>query len=222
MVGVTGLRFAGKSTVLSYLNEKHGFPVYSLASTLRELAERRGIPLTSRKRLQDFGDELRAGRQDGGTLARGTLHRIRADHLARRTTRPVLPRIAVGGFKHEAEITDVFAALPRFRLLVIDADDEVRFNRAKDTGLLARELEHVAGPGEPDYASFDAHLDTRDRCGTDYSDWTAGYGQSVDRVMKAPKADKKTIVNNGGDLHALFSEIDAWIAELDALYRSPG
>ena len=61
IVGVVGRRFAGKSSALTYLHEKRGFRVYSMAAIVRDNALSIGLPLEPRSHLQDLGDDLRAG-----------------------------------------------------------------------------------------------------------------------------------------------------------------
>jgi dephospho-CoA kinase len=225
VVGVTGLRLAGKSAVLSYLGEKHGFRGYSLARPVRELASARGISFTPRRNLQDLGDEMRAEQSDAGYLARQTLQRIRAEHLGR----PGLARIAVGGFKHPTEL-DVFSSLDVFHLWQIEADEHVRFTRADSTGMLARELNElgVDAPGsdaatdDERLRAFREHIDRRDRDGRDAHPWTRGCGQWVDGVVAHRAAGQcETIKNNGNDYRSLFDRVDALVEELDATHRRP-
>ncbi len=216
MVGVIGLRFAGKSTVLSHLAEKHGFVVYNLSGVLRELAAVRGVPLEPRAKLQDLGDEVRAERRDGGYLARLALRRIRADFLTHRPLARPAPRIVVGGFKHPEEV-EVFEKTARFQILAVDATDDTRFGRAEGSGLLKSELAAFPGPPEPTIDNFRRYIDARDRRGRDHP-WTAGYGQAVDEVMaKAPESDAH--VTNDGTLADLQTRVSACVQALDGLHR---
>src|SRR4051794_949744 len=79
IVGLTGERFAGVTTALAYLEERHGFRVYTLGGELRRVAEERGAPVRGRRYLQDFGDQLRFENFDAAVLARRVLRRIRRD-----------------------------------------------------------------------------------------------------------------------------------------------
>src|SRR4051794_22456679 len=58
ILAVLGRRYAGTSSVLTYLGEKRNFETYTLTNTLRELALSRGIPLEPRSSLQDFGNQV--------------------------------------------------------------------------------------------------------------------------------------------------------------------
>lgn len=217
IVGIVGLRFAGKSTVLSHLGEKHGFFVYNLSAVLREVAASRGVPLEPRAKLQDLGDEIRAERRDAGYLARLTLRRIRADFLTHRPLARPAPRIAVGGFKHPAEI-EVFEKTARFQILAVDANDSTRFARANDSGLLKAELRAFPGPPAPTADSFRRYIDSRDRRGHDFR-WTAGYGQAVDGVM-AKAADPDAHVANDDTLADLHQRVARCVDALDGRHRA--
>jgi dephospho-CoA kinase len=145
VVAITGERFAGKSLALAHLTEKHGFEVYSLATTLRELAVEFGVPLEPRHRLQDFGDELRTEHRDAAYLARLTLRRIHRDHLDHRARAEAPRRIAVGSFKRPEEVR-LFENLGRFRQFNIVSSREERLKRALSSGIMARELSHLDPP----------------------------------------------------------------------------
>lgn len=201
MIGVVGYRFSGKSTVLSNLNEKHGFRLYNLSSSLREIAAERGVPLEPRARLQDLGDEVRAEAADGGFLARRLLRVIRADLLSLPPGQPP-PRIAVGGFKHPEEVS-VFSQLQRFRLMAVEAEEQIRFERAMESGVLEEELSAFPGPPAADLASFRRWIEDRDQRGGG-NPWTQGYGQSVEKVLESVTAEHATVTNNArlSDLHA--------------------
>ncbi|HEV3070290.1 MAG TPA: hypothetical protein VGY76_02550 [Solirubrobacteraceae bacterium] len=210
VVAITGERFAGKSVALAYLTEKHGFEVYSLATTLRELAVEFGVPLEPRHRLQDLGDELRTEHRDPAYLARLTLRKIHRDHLDHRARAEAPRRIAVGSFKRLEEVR-LFEALDRFRQLNIFASRKVRLERALDSGIMAQELMHLSPPPALDMATFKRHIERRDRMGND-NPWTDGYGQAVAEVTSAKSA--KTI-SNRGRLADLATALDGEISDLD-------
>lgn len=218
ILGVVGLRGAGKSTVLSYLAEKRGFETYSLSMVVRKEADRRGLPLR-RDLLQDLGDEIRADAAPsfrdpafgGGYFGRAVLQRIHERHHAHTRAPHEDVRIAVSGFKHPDEVR-VFAPLRRFRALLVDCSDNVRARRARQTGLLPRELNELGiegfprppqrDPGESDeqWQSREAeyiremddlffeHLDARDRDGAAHSPWASGHAQAADRVVADARA----------------------------------
>jgi hypothetical protein len=214
LVAISGPRFAGKSAALAYLSEKKGFELYSLASTLREMAVEMGVPLEPRFRLQDLGDELRAHFDDPAYLARMTLRRIHRDHLDQRGTIEPLRRIAVGGFKRPEELR-LFEALGRFQHLRISASDEARIERGRFSGIAARELRAIGFDGEVDAESFRAYIDGRDLAG-DERPWTGKFGQAVGEVLQLPSAE----VRNEGTLADLAEQLDEKISLLDQRYRA--
>lgn len=215
VIAVTGERFAGKSAALAYLSERKGFRVYSLADTLRDISVRLGVPLEPRYRLQDLGDELRAHFGDPAYLARLTLRRIHRDHLDDRGTVEPLRRIAVGGFKRPEELT-LFEQLDRFQHLRIEARVGKRHERARDSEVMQRELDHLSPPPVFDRAAFKEHVERRDLYGDD-NRWTAGYGQAVNELIEAGSAEA---ITNNRSLAQLYSKLDDKVKDLDGRFRS--
>ncbi len=215
VVAVTGKRFAGKSAALAYLSEKKGFDVYSLATVLREQAISRGIPLEPRSRLQDLGDELRAGNNDPALLARLTLRRIHREHLDQRGSVEPPRRIAVGGFKRLEELR-IFENLGTCAQLNIDADEEIRVRRAIASGIMAREVTHIEPTPELDAKAFREYIERRDLEGHD-NRWTDGFGQAVGEVVAARSAIQ---IANNESIAALDASLDEEIRKLDDKYRA--
>jgi hypothetical protein len=216
MLGITGARFAGKSTALAHLAERHGFRQYTLSMTLREIAAAEGAAISPRSSLQDLGDRLRKEFDDPGYLARLTLRRIRADFLAHQATSRPATRIVVGGFKRPEEVR-VFASIPEFRLLAIDVtDDKERIGRGVESGVVQRELveARLEDTGDP-VADFEP-IDRRDREGTEGD---ADFGQAVDRVLS--EVDDADRVANSGDKRELFAALDEQVRRADRRYRLP-
>jgi hypothetical protein len=224
IIGVLGQRFAGKSAALNYLSEKRGFKVYSLASIVRARADDVGM-LPTRPNLQDLGDDIRFEAADAGRLARLELRQIRLDQLERRLSAPPI-RIAVGGFKHPAEL-EAFQRLGRFRPMRILAPERVRYRRAKRTGMLGRELAEISPGLKVSPGGFRRWIDRRDRKGTADRPWAAEYEQAVDEVLLRAKdsidiqnvpqpAHKDS--NDSGDvesLSVLYAQLDVAIDELE-------
>lgn len=214
IVGISGHRFAGTSTALTYLGEKLGFKVYTLSHELREIARAQGVPLNSRSHLQDLGDELRAERRDAGYLARLTLQRIRADQLDSPESRA---RIAVGGFKHPEEVK-VFEKLDAFHFLWLDVGFRTRYKRACESGVWAPEQdgqERQIGP-----TRFQREIDGRDRNGCYLYQWTDKYGQWVDGILEQSKPSK--VLRNGRfDRGELFTRLSKWAEQLDEQHQNP-
>lgn len=216
VVGVAGRRFAGSSTTLTFLGEKLGFQVYSLSHELRRIAQARGVSLDSRSDLQDLGDELRAENDDGGHLARLTLQRIRADFLRRPESRA---RIAVGGFKHPDEVK-VFEDLDHFHFLCLNVGVKRRYERARESGMLAVELAEAGVIGKGTRRQFVEHVDRRDRDGRCLHSWTGKYGQYVDGVLD--RGSGSTVIRNGRiDRGELFQKLSRWAQELDGRHQKP-
>jgi len=215
VVAVTGERFAGKSAALAYLAERKGFEVYSLATTLRDIAVRLGVPLEPRRSLQDLGDELRAHFDDPAYLARLTLRQVHRDHLDHRGTVEPLRRIAVGGFKRREEL-DLFQSLARFEHLRMTALRQTRFDRAFESEVMQRELAHLDPSSDFDLAAFEEHIEQRDLRGDD-NPWTAGYGQAVETLTAIDSARE---IENDGSLARLYDLLDEEVKTLDKRFRA--
>src|ERR1044072_2793616 len=217
ILGVSGLRFAGKSAAFSHLIERRGFKLYSLATTLRGLAREQGVSIYDRTALQDFGDWLRLEAEDPGYLARRTLRQIRREHLSHYNT-GAANRIVVAGFKRPEEV-DVFASIRQFELIAIEApSDKERYERAIDSGVAYREL----GLAADDKTCrrrlrkrLEEEVDARDRFGKGDED----YGQAVEEVIeKVPPAN---VIENNGRLDELRTAVDGLVSDLDQRYRRP-
>src|SRR5690606_3336370 len=150
----------------------------------REEAKSRGLD-PNRSRLQEVGTNLR--------------NTYGSQHLAERMAQeldhsPALLNVIVDGIKHPAEVNEL-RKKRFFRLLAIDAPEEVRFER-----IMARRR-----IGDPqDYDSF-LEVDRRDR-----GIGGPETGQQVDSVIDM--ADQKII--NVGTLEEMYSEVDRVINKL--------
>jgi hypothetical protein len=140
VLAVVGKRFAGVGTAIEYLHIRHGFSAYTLGGELRTIAEERGVPVEYRRYLQDLGDEVRTETADAGYLARCVLRRVRSDYLRRPAWS--LPRgIVIGGLKTCGEL-EVISAMRNFHCLEIRMeDDDLRFRRVLERGVLEEEYE---------------------------------------------------------------------------------
>lgn len=140
VLAVVGKRFAGVGTAIEYLHTRHGFSAYTLGGELRAIAEERGVPLEYRRYLQDLGDEVRTETGDAGYLARRVLRKVRSDYLRRPAWG--LPRgIVIGGLKTCKELK-VISAMRNFQCLEIRMkDDDLRFRRVLERGVLEEEYE---------------------------------------------------------------------------------
>jgi dephospho-CoA kinase len=215
VMAVTGERFSGKTTALTYLSEKKGFEVYSLATDLREMAGHRGVPLEPRTQLQDFGDELRAEYDDPGILGRIMMRRIHREHLSHRPMAEPTRRIAVGGFKRPEEL-EIFERTPSFVQIAVQCDSALRFKRSQQSGVLGRELSHLTLSGPVDALAFAEHIDERDLRGRP-NRWTGAYGQRVAEVIARPSA---IALSNAGNVADLYKQLDELVARYDDEFRT--
>ena len=119
IIGLTGRNGSGKGEAVKFLQHKSFYP-YSLSDVIREEVRVRGMEIT-RERLIEVGTELRS--QGGtGVLAERVLDKIEADK-----------NYVIDSFRHPDEVK-AFRLRPDFRLLLVDATSEVRFQRVRDRG----------------------------------------------------------------------------------------
>lgn len=117
ILGLTGKNASGKGEVANFLRTK-GFYYYSLSDVLREELGKRGDEI-SRENLIQMGRQIRR-EQGHGYLAEKILARIEPDK-----------NYVVDSFRNPAEVT-VFRQKPNYRLLVVDASPENRFQRIRE------------------------------------------------------------------------------------------
>ncbi len=116
IIGLTGRNAAGKGEVARFLKDK-GFYYHSLSDVLREELKKRGEEPT-RNNLIRTGRELRRKNGDG-YLAERILAKTQSDK-----------NYVVDSFRHPSEIA-VFRRDPGYRLLLVEADPAVRFERIR-------------------------------------------------------------------------------------------
>jgi dCMP deaminase len=115
ILGISGLYGAGKGEAVQYL-EARSFYAYSLSDVIREELSRRGLePI--RERMIEVGNEIRASEGPGGI----------ADRLAESLVAD--RNYVIDSIRHPAEVEALRARTGHFRLLWIDADEEVRMQR---------------------------------------------------------------------------------------------
>ncbi len=120
IIGVAGRNGAGKGEFIKCL-EAEGYSSLSLSDAIRRVLEERGVGET-RERMIETGRELRA---EGGPGV-----------LAERLLEMMAPAsdYAVDSVRHPAEIEALRASGRPFRLVWIDADEAVRFERITARG----------------------------------------------------------------------------------------
>lgn len=128
IIGIVGLKYAGKSLLAGYLRGELGYRIYSLSRYVREEADRLCLKERGRATLQDLGDKLRQqyGRD---VLARKAIQDIYSDVIEKRV---VSPRIVVEGIKNYGEM-DVIRRVGGY-LIGVYASKEVRHRRAQLEG----------------------------------------------------------------------------------------
>ena len=175
ILGLTGPNAAGKGEVAGYLRSR-GFDYHSLSDELREEIRRRGLEIT-RDLLIDVGNELRA-RFGPGILAERVLGRLNQDR-----------NHVVDSIRNPAEV-EVLRRRRDFRLLAIDAEQQVRFERN-----LARGREGAAMT----FAMFQAQ-EARELVTDD---------PNTQQLLATRRLADLTLCNDGTieDLHARLSEL---------------
>ena len=114
LIGLTGRNASGKGEVARYLQKK-SFYYYSLSDAIREEIRSRGEEPT-RDRLIIVGNELRQ-KYGANVLAERILARIEDDK-----------HYIIDSLRNPAEV-DAFRAAKHFKLIRVDAPQEVRFQR---------------------------------------------------------------------------------------------
>lgn len=117
IVGVSGLYAAGKGEVVSYL-EARSFASYSLSDVIRDELEQRGQEET-RERMIATGREIRVQEGEGG-LARRLASRLGHDR-----------NVVIDSIRHPAEVKELRALGTAFKLIWVDANEGIRFERLR-------------------------------------------------------------------------------------------
>lgn len=223
-IALVGKRFSGKSTVASYLAERHGYRLVALGGILRDFARERAVDLEDRQALQSFGDQLRAENRDSAFLARLALRRVRRIQGLGQAPGFHGGVVVFTGVKHVAEL-EVIGSLPRFQLVNVEAPDEVRLARSIRTGVLERAYQAA----NPSAASLDSLSETKRKkaladlvdapedSGNDDGRWPEEYVASFSAIAKSDLIRKGTsLKNDSDDLAALHGECDRVLGQLAA------
>jgi dCMP deaminase len=120
ILGVSGLNASGKGEVVTYLTQR-SFYAHSLSDVLRAVLEERGEPET-RERMIELGRALRAS-EGPGALAQRLIPQLHADR-----------NYVIDSIRHPAEVAALRGAGQRFRLLWVEADEAIRFERMRARG----------------------------------------------------------------------------------------
>lgn len=121
VLGITGTFQSGKDTVAILL----GWKKYSCSDIIREECVRRGLSIDVNQNLIDVGDDLRKSSNDAGFLAKKAIERIQKDNVSHALIVSIRTPAEVLAIKNAPNVD--------FRLLVLDAPIELRFQRARMT-----------------------------------------------------------------------------------------
>jgi len=125
IIAITGTNAAGKDEAAQYLESK-GFAHFSLSDELREIARERGKDPT-REYLVSLGNELR--RLYGKPyLTERVLNKAKGN-----------PHIVISSVRNPGELEPV-ASTEGFKLVVLDAPAEIRYQRARARGRIGEEV----------------------------------------------------------------------------------
>ena len=179
ILGVAGPNGAGKGEVVAFLRAR-SFTALSLSDVIRDALREQGVEET-RERMIDAGRRLRAA-HGAAALAERLLPRLQPDR-----------HYVVDSIRHPAEVEALRRGAASFRLLWVDAEPALRFER-----LRAR-----ARPGDPDTLERLLELEGRERGSPDAA------AQQLDAV--AALADARLL--NDGPLAELHAQLLRVLAE---------
>ena len=186
LIGLTGPNGGGKGEVASYLKEK-SFEYYSLSDVIRDEIRSAGQELT-RENLIQAGNDLRE-RYGSAVLAQRILSRVEDG------TNTVIDSI-----RNPAEV-ETLRAGGHFRLVLIDAETDVRFRRIQNR------------KRESDPESYDDFLALEER--------EAAGDPHTQNLRQVQELSDYSIQNNG-TLEELNGEIDKLLLELLREVPRPG
>lgn len=186
ILGVAGPYASGKGEVVAFLQARSFYP-YSLSDVIREELAARGETET-RERMIALGTELRTD-EGPGALARRLLPKLEHDK-----------NYVIDSIRHPAEV-EVLRGVSRFRLIWVDADEGLRFER----------LRKRARPGDPETLPELRALEGREQGGNDPA------GQRLREVREL--AD--WVVENDGSLETLHEKVGTWLRR-NIYFERPG
>jgi dCMP deaminase len=187
-LGFTGPNASGKGEAIKYLVENKKFTAFSLSDVLREEAKKRGLEAT-RDNLIAIGNELRA--KDGpGVLAKMAVAKITN-----------MPQAVIDSIRNPFEIEELKKSLKNFRLIGVNADVKIRFQRASKRGR----------PG--DGGTLEEFMKKEEK--ENSSDEKA---QQLNKCLE--QADIR--IDNSGEVYDLKKKLDKILLELDYIpYKRP-
>lgn len=176
ILGFTGLPACGKGTAAKYYHEKYGAPTFRFSTSMRDLLDRLYLPQSrenmstiSRITREAFGQDLYAKVMAGDVG--------KADHNI----------VVVEGIRRMDDVVEL-KKLPNFKLVAIEADMKIRYERLKIRG-----------------ENSDDNTKTWEQFQKDHELETE---LSTPPVMA--RAD--VVVNNDGSLEELYKQLDKLVA----------
>ena len=182
IIGITGTNGAGKTVTADYLKTK-GFLFHSLSDEIREELAKQGLEAT-RENLISAGNRLR-GEFGPAVLAERIKQRLRPDR-----------NYVIDSIRNPYEV-DALRATGDFRLLVLDAPQEIRFERV------------VARGGARTPKSFEDFVELEER--------EMASDDPAHQQLRATWAKADARLENEGDIPALEQRLDrtvtGWLME---------
>lgn len=120
IIGIAGLIGSGKDEVASYIKKKYGYIiVLNMGDVLREMAKKMGLELT-----RDTFQNLRI-KYGNNFLAEEIVKRIKENNY---------DKVIINGIRRSEDFLMQKKAFPKMRLIVVKADEKIRFQRLKKRG----------------------------------------------------------------------------------------
>ena len=187
ILGLSGPYAAGKGEVVAFLRSR-SFYSHSLSDVIRKELQARGLEET-RERMIETGNRLRA-EHGPAVLAQRLLTSLLADR-----------NYVVDSIRHPAEVAALRTAGPGFKLLWVDAKENLRFERLRGRGR----------SGDPQSLEELRQLEARELGSTDPA------GQQ----LRAVRDLADFVLHNDGDLATLHTELHR-ILERSLHFERPG
>jgi dCMP deaminase len=188
IIGITSFLAAGKDTIGKLLEEK-GFERHSCSDYLREVAKEKNIEVT-RDNLVKLGNELR---RKYGT-------NILAEKLIERINNSNNNLFVIESIRTTKEIETFRSKLDDFALIFIDADPEIRYERAKER---LKEKEHIT--------SFEDFINSEKR--------EMKNDDPFSQQLDACKEQADIIIKNNKDIDYLKKEISNTLVKLQIKFK---